>query len=263
MGRLRDKTIVVTGGSSGLGRAMALGFGREGADVVVADIREDPRGGGAPTAAAIVEGGGKAVYVATDVARWTSIDHVVSTAVQRSGRLDVIVNSAVFLGRHSKGLLETTEDDWDALMAVNLRGVFLCCKRAVQQMLTQEPRGPQNEVRGRVINMSSQMGFVGTHGHVGYCALKGAIVNMTRQLAVDFGPEGILVNAIAPGKVPTHALEKQETEGDPMDYVLARTPFHRLGRPEDVAGMALFLASDDCSYVSGATLPVDGGWLAY
>ena len=260
MDRLRDKAIVVTGGSSGLGRAMALAFGREGADVVVADIRETPRSGGQPTASSIVEQGGKAVYVPTDVAHWDSIDNAVSTAVERTRRLDVIVNSAVYLGSHSKGLLETTEEDWDALMAVNLKGVFLCCKRAVQQMLTQDPL---NEVRGRVINIASQMGLVGTPGHVGYCALKGAIVNMTRQLAVDFGKEGILVNAIAPGKVPTDPLERQQTEGDPIEYILARTPFHRLGRPEDVAGMALYLASDDCNYVSGATLPVDGGWLAY
>jgi glucose 1-dehydrogenase len=180
--------------------------------------------------------------------------------VGESGRLDVIVNSAVYLGTHSKGILETTEEDWDALMAVNFRGAFLCCKRALEQMVEQEPVA---EVRGRIINMASQMGFVGTPGHVAYCALKGGIVNMTRQLAVDFGPRGVLVNAIAPGKVPTHPLVEDEGEREPLDYSRSRTPFHRLGRPEDVAGMALYLASDECNFVSGATLPVDGGWLAY
>jgi glucose 1-dehydrogenase len=239
---------------------MALAFGQKGAHVVVADVRRDPRAGGSPTDEAIRADGGSAVYVETDVSRWEDIDRAVATAVGESGRLDVIVNSAVYLGTHSKGILETTEEDWDALMAVNFRGVFLCCKRALEQMVEQEPVA---EVRGRIINMASQMGFVGTPGHVAYCALKGGIVNMTRQLAVDFGPRGVLVNAIAPGKVPTHPLDEDEGEREPLEYSLSRTPFHRLGRPEDVAGMALYLASDECNFVSGATLPVDGGWLAY
>jgi glucose 1-dehydrogenase len=239
---------------------MALAFGQKGAHVVVADVRRDPRAGGSPTDEAIRADGGSAVYVETDVSRWEDIDRAVATAVGESGRLDVIVNSAVYLGTHSKGILETTEEDWDALMAVNFRGAFLCCKRALEQMVEQEPVA---EVRGRIINMASQMGFVGTPGHVAYCALKGGIVNMTRQLAVDFGPRGVLVNAIAPGKVPTHPLVEDEGEREPLDYSRSRTPFHRLGRPEDVAGMALYLASDECNFVSGATLPVDGGWLAY
>jgi NAD(P)-dependent dehydrogenase (short-subunit alcohol dehydrogenase family) len=239
---------------------MALAFGRKAAHVVVADVRREPRAGGAPTDEAIRAEGGSATYVRADVSRWDDIDRAVETAVAERGRLDVIVNSAVYLGPHSKGILETTEEDWDALMAVNFRGVFLCCRRALAQMVDQEPVA---EVRGRIINMASQMGFVGTPGHVAYCALKGGIVNMTRQLAVDFGPRGILVNAIAPGKVPTHPLVEDEGEREPLEYSLARTPFHRLGRPEDVAGMALYLASDECNFVSGATLPVDGGWLAY
>jgi glucose 1-dehydrogenase len=250
----------VTGGSSGLGRAMALAFGREGAHVLIADVRQEPREGGTCTDMTIRAEGGSAAYLETDVSRWEDVDRSVQTAVRERGRLDVIVNSAIYLGDHSKGILETSEADWDAMMAVDLRAVFLCCKRALQQMLTQEPIA---EVRGRIINMASQMGFVGTPGHVTYCAAKGAIVNMTRQLAVDFGRRGILVNAIAPGKVPTNPLVEEEGEREPLDYSLSRTPFHRLGRPEDVAGMALYLASDECNYVSGATLPVDGGWLAY
>ncbi len=239
---------------------MALAFGREGAHVVVADVRSDPREGGTPTAEAIRGEGGSGEYVETDVSRWEDIDRAVGTALAHRGRLDVIVNSGAYLGSHSKGILETSAEDWDALMAVNFRGVFLSCKRALEQMVDQEPVA---EVRGRIINMASQMGFVGTPGHVAYCALKGGIVNMTRQLAVDFGPRGILVNAIAPGKVPTHPLVEVEGEREPIEYSMSRTPFHRLGRPEDIAGMALYLASDECNFVSGATLPVDGGWLAY
>jgi NAD(P)-dependent dehydrogenase (short-subunit alcohol dehydrogenase family) len=239
---------------------MSLAFARRGAYVVVADVRQDPRAGGTPTDEQIVSEGGSGAYVKTDVSQWADIDRAVTTALEAKGRLDVIVNSAVYLGTHSKGILETTEEDWDALMAVNFRGVFLCCKRALAQMVEQEPVA---EVRGRIINMASQMGFIGTPGHVGYCALKGGIVNMTRQLAVDFGSKGILVNAIAPGKVPTHPHDEDEGEREPLEYSLSRTPFHRLGRPEDVAGMAVYLASDECNFVSGATFSVDGGWLAY
>ena len=259
MPRLADRTIVVTGGSSGLGRAMALAFAEHGADVVVGDVRRDPREGGAPTDAEITARGGSAVFVEADVSRNEDIDRLVATAVERGGRLDVIVNNAVVAGRHSKGLLETTPEDWDAIMAVGLRGVFLCCRRAVEQMLGQEPRG---EVRGRIINLSSQHGMVGTPGHVAYCAAKGGVVNLTRQLAVDFGRRGIMVNAIAPGKILTTPLDEPDTD-EILEYSRARTPFSRLGRPEDVAGAAVFLASDDSSYMSGTNLLVDGGWMAY
>ncbi len=259
MPRLADRTIVVTGGSSGLGRAMALAFAEHGADVVVGDVRRDPREGGAPTDAEITARGGLAVFVEADVSRTEDIDRLVAAAVERGGRLDVIVNNAVVAGRHSKGLLETTPEDWDAIMAVGLRGVFLCCRRAVEQMLGQEPRG---EVRGRIINLSSQHGMVGTPGHVAYCAAKGGVVNLTRQLAVDFGRRGIMVNAIAPGKILTTPLDEPDTD-EILEYSRARTPFSRLGRPEDVAGAAVFLASDDSSYMSGTNLLVDGGWMAY
>jgi glucose 1-dehydrogenase len=258
-GRLAGKAIVVTGGSSGLGRAMALAFAREGADVVIGDVSEQPREGGQPTVEMIADEGGSALYLEADVSQWDAIDRLVRAAVERRGRLDVMVNNAVVAGRHSKGLLETQPDDWDAIMDVGLRGVFLCCKRAVQQMLGQEPVG---EVRGRIINMSSQHGMVGTPGHVAYCAAKGGVVNLTRQVAVDFGPRGIMVNAIAPGKILTRPADEPDTP-EILEYSQARTPFSRLGQPEDVAAAAVFLASDECTYVSGTNLLVDGGWMAY
>jgi glucose 1-dehydrogenase len=238
---------------------MALAFAAEGADVVVGDVREDPREGGPPTVALIEERGGTATFVRSDVSRWEDIDGLVRAAVARRGRLDVMVNNAIVAGAHSKGLLETEEPDWDAIMDVGLRGVFLCCKRAVQQMLTQEPVG---EARGRIINISSQHGMVGTPGHVAYCAAKGGVVNLTRQIAVDFGPQGVMVNAIAPGKILTRPVDEPDTP-EVLAYSHARTPFSRLGRPEDVAAAAVFLASDDCTYVSGTNLLVDGGWMAY
>jgi glucose 1-dehydrogenase len=254
-GRLSGRTAVITGAASGLGRAIALRFADEGAFVVVGDVRRDPREGGAPTEELLGERG---VFLDADASRWEDLDRLVSAAVDRGGRLDVMVNNAGISGRYSKPLLETEEEDWDAIMAVNLRGVFLGCKRAVAQMVEQEPVG---EVRGRVINISSQHGMIGPPGHVAYAASKGGVVNLTRQIAVDYGPRGVLVNAVAPGKILTGSPEQQNPET--LAYSHARTPFHRLGRPDDVAGAALFLASDDSGYVSGTNLLVDGGWMAY
>jgi NAD(P)-dependent dehydrogenase (short-subunit alcohol dehydrogenase family) len=258
-GRVEGKTIAITGASSGLGRAMALRFAAEGAHVVCADVREDPREGGAPTVDVIAEAGGGAEHIHADASSWDDIDRLVTTAAARTGRLDVIVNNAIVAGPHSKGLLETDEDDWDAIMAVGLRGVFLCCKRAVQQMLTQEPVA---EARGRIINLSSQHGMIGAPGHVAYCTAKGGVVNLTRQVAVDFAKRGIIVNAIAPGKILTRPADEPDTP-EVLAYSHSRTPFSRLGRPDDVAAAALYLASDECSYVSGTNLLVDGGWMAY
>jgi NAD(P)-dependent dehydrogenase (short-subunit alcohol dehydrogenase family) len=238
---------------------MALAFAAEEACVVIGDVRFDPREGGLPTHELINNNGGEAVFVEADASRWDDIDRLVEAAVGNGRRLDVMVNNAILAGRHSKGLLETEEEDWDAIMAVGLRGVFLCCKRAIQQMLTQEPVA---EARGRVLNLSSQHGMVGVPGHVAYAAAKGGVVNLTRQLAVDFGPRGVMVNAIAPGKILTAPLDEPDTE-EVIEYSRRRTPFFRLGQPEDVATAAVFLASDDCSYISGTNLLVDGGWMAY
>ena len=187
---------------------MALRFAAEGADVVVGDVRGEPREGGRPTVDLIDDAGGRATFVRSDASRAGDIDWLVETAVERTGRLDVMVPNAIVAGPHSKGLLETDEDDWDAIMAVGLRGVFLCCKAAVRQMLTQEPVG---EARGRIVNISSQHGMVGAPDHLAYCAAKGGVVNLTRQIAVDFGPRGIICNAVAPGKILTTPIDEPDT----------------------------------------------------
>jgi NAD(P)-dependent dehydrogenase (short-subunit alcohol dehydrogenase family) len=248
-------TAVVTGGASGIGRAIAVRFAEEGADVVVGDVRLDPAEGGQPIAELLGERG---VVVEADASRSADVDRLVGLALERRGRLDVMVCNAGIAGRHSKGLLDTSEKDWDAIMAVNLRGVFLGCKSAIAVMVEQEA---VHEVRGRVIVISSQHGMIGPPGHVAYAASKGGLVNLVHQLAVDFGPRGVLVNAVAPGKVLTGNPEGMRPEL--LEYSHRRTPFHRLGRPEDVAGAAVFLASDDARYVSGVNLLVDGGWMAY
>jgi glucose 1-dehydrogenase len=253
--RLQNRVAVVTGGSSGLGRAIALRFADEGANVIVGDVTSEPREGGETTAELL---GDRGLHLDADVSRADDVDRLVSAAVEHYGRLDVMVCNAGISGRYSKSLLETTEEDWDAIMAVNLRGVFLCCKRAIGEMIEQEPIG---EARGRVIIISSQHGMIGPPGHVAYAVSKGGLVNLTHQLAVDYAKRGILVNAIAPGKILTGSPEQQDPET--LAYSHARTPFPRLGRPDDVAGAALFLASDDSGYVSGINLLVDGGWMAY
>jgi glucose 1-dehydrogenase len=248
----------VTGSASGIGRAVAIRLAAEGASVVVSDVRGDPREGGESTETVIAEAGGTCARIDADASRWEDIDRLVSATVQRFGRLDVMVNNAAIAGPASKPLLETTEEDWDAIMAVNLRGVFLCCKRAIGEMIGQEPIG---EVRGRVINISSQHGMVGSPGHVAYSTSKGGVVNLTHQLAVDYGRQGILVNAVAPGKIMTGSPEQANPKA--TEYSRSRTPFSRLGRPDDVAGATAFLASDDALYISGTNLLVDGGWMAY
>jgi NAD(P)-dependent dehydrogenase (short-subunit alcohol dehydrogenase family) len=253
--RLQNRVAVVTGGSSGLGRAIALRFADEGARVVVGDVTDSPREGGATTAELL---GDRGMHLDSDVSKASDVDRLVAAAVEHYGRLDVMVCNAGISGRYSKSLLETTEEDWDAIMDVNLRGVFLCCKRAIGEMVEQEPIG---EARGRVIIISSQHGMIGPPGHVAYAVSKGGLVNLTHQLAVDYAKRGILVNAIAPGKILTGSPEQQDPET--LAYSHARTPFPRLGRPDDVAGAALFLASDDSGYVSGINLLVDGGWMAY
>ena len=256
-GRLSGRTAVVTGGASGLGRAIALRFADEGAFVVVGDVRPDPREGGEPAGELL---GDRGLFLDADASRWEDLDRLVSAAVERGGRLDVMVNNAGISGRYSKPLLETEEEDWDAIMAVNLRGVFLGCKRAVAQMLEQEPVG---EVRGRVINISSQHGMIGPPGHVAYAASKGGVVNLTRDLASQWARRGVRVNAIAPGWFESEMTAPLFEGEERWKRYLERTvPLGRAGREGELDGALLFLAGDASVYVTGQTVVVDGGWSA-
>src|SRR6476659_7018734 len=158
VGDMSMRSAIVTGSSSGIGRAIAVRLAADGFDVVLADVRRDPITGGEPTAAVIAAAGGSAVHVDADVSRPDDCERLVALAVERSGRVDVLVNNAAIAGRHSKPLVATDDGDFDAIMAVNLRGPFLLCRAAIRRMLLQEPR---DEVRGRIVNITSQHGLVG------------------------------------------------------------------------------------------------------
>jgi NAD(P)-dependent dehydrogenase (short-subunit alcohol dehydrogenase family) len=253
------RSAVVTGASSGIGRAIAIRLAADGFEIVLADIRRDPITGGQPTEEVISDQGGSAVHVEADVSRPADCRRLVDVAVERTGSLDLLVNNAALAGPHSKPLLETEEEDWDAMMAVNLRGPYLLCRAAVTQMLRQPLAG---DARGRIVNITSQHGMVGPPGHFTYSVSKGGLVQMTRQIAVDYASDGIICNAVAPGKIVTGTAGDLSADEAGLAYVQSRTPFPRLGRPEDVASAVAFLASD-ASYVSGINLLVDGGWMAY
>ena len=257
---MSQRSAVVTGAASGIGRAVAVRLAEDGFDVVIGDIRRDPITGGEPTEDLIRGAAGRsAVHVEADVSSAEDCDLLVATAVERCGSLDVVVNNAVRAGGHSKPLLDTEPEDWDAMMAVNLRGPYLLCRAAVRQMLAQPLAG---DVRGRIVNITSQHGMVGCPGHFAYSVGKGGLVQMTRQIAVDYGPRGILCNAVAPGKIVTGTAGDLSASEEGLAYVRSRTPFARLGRPEDVAAAVSYLAGP-ASYTSGINLMVDGGWTAY
>ena len=221
--RLDDRVAIVTGAASGIGRAIACRFAAEGADVAIADLREAPREGAAPTQDVIGEAGGSCVFRRTDISRWDEVDGLVSDTVARFGRLDVMVNNAAVSS--GQRLTETQESDWDHVMAVNLKGVFFGCKRAVQQMLSQAPREAAGDrVRGRIVNISSQHGMICAPNDLAYGVSKAGVAYITRQIAVDYAEDGILCNAVAPGKVLT-GKTGDAVAPETLAYARARTPW--------------------------------------
>lgn len=254
--RLADRTAIVTGAAGGIGKAIALRFAEQGATVIVADLTEEPREGGAPTVETIRVAGGRAEFLTCDVTRAADLEAAVARAVALGGRLDVIVNNAA-IGTDTP-LHETSEADFDRVMAVNAKGVFLGCRAAVRQMMGQDPLG---EVRGRIVNISSQHGMIRAPHDFAYGVGKAAVVYMTRQIAGDYAEHGIVCNAVAPGKILTGKTGRAIAP-EMLEYSHSRTPWPRLGRPMDVANAALFLASDEASYITGENLMVDGGWMA-
>lgn len=254
--RLADKVAIITGAASGIGKAIAIAFAKEGAQVVLADMRSEPREGGATTQESIAAFSGKALSKHCDISRWDDVDALVSDTVAQFGRLDVMVNNAAI--SPNKPLLETSEALWDETMAINLKGVFFGCKRAIMQMLEQDIRA---EARGRIVNISSQHGMISSPQNFAYGVSKSGVVYMTRQIAADYAKDHIICNAVAPGKILT-GKPGAAAAAKTLEYAQLRTPMPRLGKPEDVAKAAVFLASDEASYITGVNLMVDGGWMA-
>ncbi|MFB6283183.1 MAG: SDR family NAD(P)-dependent oxidoreductase [Halobacteria archaeon] len=248
MSRLSDKTAIITGASSGIGRGIAKRFDEEGANIVVADIRRGPRLDGEPTDE-IVDNG---IYVETDVTDVSAIEDLVEKTVDEFGSLDVIVNNA---GAAPEGgtIEDVTEEDYDKTLDIDLKSVYFCCKEAVKQMKEQSDGGS-------IINMSSIGGLVALPGGTTtYTTSKGGVTQLTRDLAVEVGDEGIRVNAINPGVIET----AMTTEDSKLIKVVEElVPLGRPGQPEDIANAAVFLASDESSYVTGDNFVVDGGYTA-
>jgi NAD(P)-dependent dehydrogenase (short-subunit alcohol dehydrogenase family) len=248
--RLQGKTALVTGGSSGNGRAIARRFAEEGANITVADVRDDPRMGGEPTHALIEAEGGNAQFVHCDVSSVDDLHAAVDATVEAFGSLDVMVNNAGV--ERQKPLEEVTEDDYEWLMDINLKGVFFGSQAAVEVMREQDEGGS-------IINMSSIGGIRGLENSSLYCTSKGGVTNLTRELAVEHGEHDVRVNALNPGFIET-AMTMED--GDTAGGILDQTPLGRAGQPEEVADAALFLASDESSFVTGHNLVMDGGFTA-
>jgi NAD(P)-dependent dehydrogenase (short-subunit alcohol dehydrogenase family) len=245
--RLAGKVAAITGGALGIGRATARTFSAEGAVVALADVQADAV---EAVAREIREGGGKAIAMGVDVGDAGQVQVFVDRVVGELGRLDVMFANAGIA--HSAPFLEHPEAQWHRVLRVNLTGVFLCCQAAARQMVKQGG--------GRIITVASINGFRGVENLVGYNAAKAGVVELTRTMAVELAEHGIAVNAIAPAQIDTRLTRGLPDEA--RQRRVERIPMGRFGEPEEVARAALFLASDDASYVTGHTLAVDGGYLA-
>ncbi len=249
---LTGKIALVTGARRGMGKAHALALAKQGAKIVVTDVDEKE-------CQAVVEeiqaNGGAATAFKLDVSSAKEVDRVFGEAVKQFGRLDILVNNAgIFV---PKSALEMTEEEWDRTLDINLRGQFLCAQRAAKEMAKNQ--------WGRIINISSvasgQVG-VGIAGGAHYTASKGGVIGMSETLAVEWAPLGITVNVVAPGAIDTPMVQAAQLPKEAMDAMVARIPLKRMGKPEEVSAMVVFLASQEASYVTGAVFYVDGGWLA-
>jgi NAD(P)-dependent dehydrogenase (short-subunit alcohol dehydrogenase family) len=248
--RLQDKVSIITGGASGMGRVAARMFAAEGAQVVVADVTERAA---QSVVDEVVAAGGKAIAVAADVSKEPDAKRMVAAAVDAFGRVDVLYNNAGIMPEADHSVIDTSVEDWDRVMAVNVRGVFLGCKYAIPRMVEQGS--------GSIINIASFVALIGcSNPQDAYTASKGAVLSLTRSLAVQFAPKGVRSNAICPGPVETPLLMDWLVKDEEAKRIrLARNPTGRFGKPEEIVHMAIYLASDESRWTNGAAMVVDGG----
>jgi NAD(P)-dependent dehydrogenase (short-subunit alcohol dehydrogenase family) len=249
--RWQERVALVTGGSSGIGRATALTFARRGAKVVVADIQVEE---GKATVREIEQGGGEALFVEADVSQSTHIESLFETIVDSYGQLDFACNNSGIEGEAAP-TAECTEENWDRVLSINLRGVWLCMKHEIRQMLGQGG--------GAIVNVSSVLGLVGSENIPAYIASKHGIVGLTKTAALEYATDGIRVNAVCPGLIHTAMIERFTAGDKEIQKELAEGQLlKRMGEPEEVAEAIAWLCSDSASFVTGHAMAVDGGFVA-
>jgi NAD(P)-dependent dehydrogenase (short-subunit alcohol dehydrogenase family) len=247
-----DKIALVTGGGSGLGRATVQALAHEGAKVLVADV---DLAGAEETVHLVAESGGEASAFATDLTIAAQVEAMVETAIARYGRLDCAFNNAGIPGQVGTSVIDYAEEDWDRVIAVDLKGVWLCMKYEIKQMLAQGG--------GAVVNTASVAGLVGLVGSAPYVASKHGVVGLTKTAALEYAQQNIRVNAVCPGVFKTPLVDKVLAEHpEREDLYLSAQPIGRLGRPEELAAAVVWLCSDAASFVTGHAFPVDGGYVA-
>jgi NAD(P)-dependent dehydrogenase (short-subunit alcohol dehydrogenase family) len=249
MARLDGKVALITGAGNGMGRVASVLFAQEGARIVVADWNDD---GGAETVAAVEAAGGEATFVKVDVAKAEQVERMVATAMDAFGGLHVLYNNAGIFPADDGGVTETPEPTWDRVMDVNLKGVWLGCKYGVPAMLASGG--------GSIVNVASFVALMGAAtAQIAYTTSKGGVLAMTREIAVEYGRQGIRANSLCPGPIATPMLEELMSDPARRARRLVHIPMGRLGQAEELARAALFLASDESSFMTGAQLVVDGG----
>lgn len=247
--RLENKVAIITGGGTGIGRGIALMFAKEGAKVVVAGRRIEPLNEVVNT---IKTTGGDGLAVSTDVSLPEQVEVIVKQTMDKFGRVDILVNNAGVYLPHD--VVSATEEEWNKVISIDLKSVWLCSKAVLPQMI--------NQGGGKIINIASIAGLVGFAGSAFYCATKGAVVNLTKEMALDFASKKININAIAPGVIESEMTKPFLNDENYTKSFLDQTPVGRIGKPEDIAYGAVYLASDESSFVTGHILVIDGGWVA-
>ena len=246
--RLKGKVAVVTGAGTGIGQAIAAYFAAEGASVTVNCHERKAQ----ETVDRIKKVGGTYIVVKADVSKVDDVDRLISRTIEKFGRLDILVNNAGIYRSHIAH--ETSEDEWDSVIDINLKGAFLCSKCAIPEMLKNE----NDVIKGRIINIASIAGIVGFAASPAYCASKGGMILLTKEMALDYAPH-ININAICPGVIETPMTSELLRDPDTREYLMSMIPAGRTGRPEEIAGAAVFLASHDADFITGSSLIVDGG----